>query len=663
MPDSVTTIGEGAFGDCRSLTSVTIPNNATLVWNSAFSGCTALASVVIPSNVTTIGNYAFIYCSSLASVVITGNLISIGNEAFAYCSALRSIDIPNSVTTIGDSAFHGCSSLVSIAIPDSVTTIGYGAFVACRALVTVTSPISTEGIVSNVNFAEASPQFVLIYYDGAELVTASEVIGRVTVDITNSVPIEGVIAGTVAGGSDIHVFNTGGNTRQFERGSNGIVYITTGGTLGLTLTVNKDSSLYTAHGRTFTLSTSNIVDTATNTGIGPDGTVAFTSILDGTYYIFDGIGYTSVSVTFSGSSQTATVDYYTLTYDANGGTPTPNAKVILGGRAYGTLPVQPADIDNAGYYLAGWANAATGGSSISSTTPITAETTIYAQWGQYPTILPVHTITAISDLGSTIDPNGSVIVNPGGSRTFTYSAEPGYVIVSVLVDGINVSDAIATGFYIFYDVQENHYISIITAPDSGLLYIIVDIVGGEGTPKFHLISASEYTRFARNQSIDLDSDVLVSVDVADGYRFVNWTGEVSSTDIELHFPDVKRTIYLVAHLEGNGTGTGDEGDWSPLNLIAAILALAVGIAALIAGRDRGRNGDGEKRSKLSLALRVGSIIIGAISIILFFVTEDLTGSITSIDGWTLPMFILFLISTVVALLSFRFDKDGQRGAQ
>ena len=47
----------GTFQDCKSLTSVTIPNSVTSVGAQAFSGCSSLVKITIPSGVTTINSH------------------------------------------------------------------------------------------------------------------------------------------------------------------------------------------------------------------------------------------------------------------------------------------------------------------------------------------------------------------------------------------------------------------------------------------------------------------------------------------------------------------------------------------------------------------------------------------------------------------------------
>ena len=205
IPNSVTTIGEGAFCGCDSFTNINIPNSVTTIGKFAFSDCDSLTSINIPNSVTTIGDWAFSGCHSLTSINISNSVTTIGNGAFSHCDSLTSITIPssvvtiignpfkswhgnlynesknficednvlfnknkttliaygadipyiaketnytipNSVTTIGDHAFSGCYFLTSINIPNSVTTIGKGAFSGCSSLTSINIPNSVTTI-------------------------------------------------------------------------------------------------------------------------------------------------------------------------------------------------------------------------------------------------------------------------------------------------------------------------------------------------------------------------------------------------------------------------------------------------------------------------------------------------------------------------------------
>jgi hypothetical protein len=100
----------------------------------------AEGAIIIPNSVTSIGNGAFFGCSGLTLIDIPGSVTSIGENAFAYCSGLTSIDIPSSVTSIDNDAFHGCRGLTSVNIPNSVTSIGGNAFLGCSSLTSITLP-------------------------------------------------------------------------------------------------------------------------------------------------------------------------------------------------------------------------------------------------------------------------------------------------------------------------------------------------------------------------------------------------------------------------------------------------------------------------------------------------------------------------------------------
>lgn len=207
-------IAGGAFYDCSSLTSITIPYSVMSIGSYAFYYCSSLETVTIPKSVTSIGSYAFCYCTSLESVSIADGLISIGECAFAYCSSLANISLPDTVSSIGYSAFnateyynnnfnwtenvlyidnhliaaknvlageyeikkgtksiagnafYNCKSLVTITIPEGVKYIGESTFFKCTAL---TSIIIPEGVTSiGANAFSFCDYLKYVFYTGSQ---------------------------------------------------------------------------------------------------------------------------------------------------------------------------------------------------------------------------------------------------------------------------------------------------------------------------------------------------------------------------------------------------------------------------------------------------------------------------------------------------------------
>lgn len=134
--DELTTIGENAFYQCKTLTSVVIPNSVTTI-GRAFSECESLTSVIIPNSVTIIEKNAFAHCRSLTDVKIPDKLTSIEEYTFYNCRSLKEFTIPNTVTNIGNYAFYQCLELTSITIPNNVTSIGNSAFGCCSSLTSI----------------------------------------------------------------------------------------------------------------------------------------------------------------------------------------------------------------------------------------------------------------------------------------------------------------------------------------------------------------------------------------------------------------------------------------------------------------------------------------------------------------------------------------------
>ena len=179
IPDSVTSIGGSAFKGCSNLTSITIPDSVTSIGGSAFEDCTslntvywnatnctsagssdypifyrckALKTVIIGENVQTIPSYAFYNCTSLETVYWNAtNCTSAGSSSspiFNGCTALKTVTIGNNVQTIPSYVFYNCTILKSVTIGNSVTSIGEYAFQYCTSLESVTIPNSVTSIGS-----------------------------------------------------------------------------------------------------------------------------------------------------------------------------------------------------------------------------------------------------------------------------------------------------------------------------------------------------------------------------------------------------------------------------------------------------------------------------------------------------------------------------------
>jgi hypothetical protein len=221
IPDTVTSIGDGAFSYCyRFLNSIAITNPITSIGNGAFYSCGNLTNVTIGSTVTNIGDGAFSFCLSLPGVTIPNGVISIGSQAFNNCTGLTNITVPQSVTSIGDGAFSGCSRLGSImvdtnnsvysslagvlfdinqttlleyppakagsyTVPNTVTSIEDAAFDDCASLTSIVIPNSVTNLMRGA-FVQCANLSDVLFLGNAPAISVSALGG---------LPFEPVFAG------------------------------------------------------------------------------------------------------------------------------------------------------------------------------------------------------------------------------------------------------------------------------------------------------------------------------------------------------------------------------------------------------------------------------------------------------------------------------------
>lgn len=111
LPDTVQTIGQGAFEDNTNIELVVVPNSVKRIEAYAFWGCDNLDTVVLGKGLGEVGDYAFTNCTGLEQITIPSSAASIGTEAFKDCTNLKDVTIPPETTQIAESAFDGCCQL------------------------------------------------------------------------------------------------------------------------------------------------------------------------------------------------------------------------------------------------------------------------------------------------------------------------------------------------------------------------------------------------------------------------------------------------------------------------------------------------------------------------------------------------------------------------
>lgn len=90
VEEGITELGEYAFAEQESVTSVTLPSTLTTLSDSCFKDCPKLRTVSGGTGVSSIGGNAFKYCTVLQTIELSNKLTEVGWCAFD--------EVPNAIT-------------------------------------------------------------------------------------------------------------------------------------------------------------------------------------------------------------------------------------------------------------------------------------------------------------------------------------------------------------------------------------------------------------------------------------------------------------------------------------------------------------------------------------------------------------------------------------
>ena len=165
IPSSVTQFGRTAFRG-SGIESISIPNSVTSIANGAFFKCDRLSSVIIPNSVTEIDVQAFGDCYSLRHVSIPNSVSSFGLGAFSNCMSLKSVTIPTTIQDIGMITFSNSMNLSKVIMlgdtPPAEMPYGSSVFYLCHEDLTFYVPIGAEEAYQNWSSCPAEGTHMLI---------------------------------------------------------------------------------------------------------------------------------------------------------------------------------------------------------------------------------------------------------------------------------------------------------------------------------------------------------------------------------------------------------------------------------------------------------------------------------------------------------------------
>ena len=161
IPDTVKSLGEGAFYSCAKLTKITLPEGLEEIPMLAFAGCASLKEVVMPESLKAIGDRAFAGCQAMTTFTVPANVSDFGTYVFTNSANISEIlvaegnknftsvdgvlfsadkktlvqyplgragdyTVPDGTDRLDVGSFFSANLLEKVTVPDSVTVFGNG---------------------------------------------------------------------------------------------------------------------------------------------------------------------------------------------------------------------------------------------------------------------------------------------------------------------------------------------------------------------------------------------------------------------------------------------------------------------------------------------------------------------------------------------------------
>ena len=232
IPESVTQMGEGAFGNCSKLSSVTFAGNGiTDIGTHCFRSNAALTVIRIPASVKMLGAYAFAYCNKLKYIYFMGDAPEFGetidgtfyDRVFMGCTAdayymeekaWRLEDLSDHDGTITWSTWDGETGS---SLENAVVTFGEKSYVYTGAYITPEVTVTLDGVT-----LVKDKDYIIAFSDNRDA-------GVATVSVTGIGAYEGSILKTFTiGKAERKVSVYLQNNRVAEKDTTKVLYLPSG---------------------------------------------------------------------------------------------------------------------------------------------------------------------------------------------------------------------------------------------------------------------------------------------------------------------------------------------------------------------------------------------------------------------------------------------------